>query len=72
MAIRANRHQVLNRVYFVFISNRANGNDVVYVNEILPNGPIGLLEIEATDCTVQSMMLNASLSGFCTAFKRID
>ena len=71
MAVRTNWDQVFDRIHFIFGIHGAKGNNVVNMNEMFTEKTICAFEIEATGCTIKTVMSNTCLSSFCTTFEGV-
>ena len=68
MAIRAHWAQIIDGIYLILLSNSGNRDDVMRVNESLPNGAIAILKREATYLASSAMVSETFLTCLRVAF----
>ena len=68
MTVRTNRNQIFNWVYFVFLTNLSNRDNVVNVNETFAKVAINTHKIKFTNRANMTVVSNASCASFWVAF----
>ena len=72
MTIRTNWNQIFNWVYFVFLSNFSNRNNMVNMNEFFANVAVNIRKIEFANDASITVVGYASRTSFRVAFVSVD